>query len=142
MKRKQVIRLNESQLHDIVMESVANVLSEFKDWRAQLLHSAAKNDYAGMAKADRMASDKYDTEAHFDKQSGYHTLGCDDAGPGMTFHGYDDLAKPKRNGRNIDQLRKEMGDYYIGDYKKRLKQKAGKLGNAKSGQDFTPNALR
>lgn len=36
----------------------------------------------------------------------------------------------------------DLEDYYSGNYANRLRQKASQLGNTKSGQDFTPNALK
>lgn len=45
--------------------------------------------------------------------------------------------------KNFQQrLGNDMIDYYNGNYKERLKQKSSQLGNANSGQDFTPKVLK
>ncbi len=58
-------------------------------------------------------------------------------------YGYHDLKinTPEANDFQT-QAGNDMIDYYSGNYANRLKQKASQLGNAKSGQDFTPKRLR
>ncbi len=76
------------------------------------------------------------------KTSDYDQQGRD-IGYGWYTRGYNDLPinTPEANDFQT-QAGNDMIDFYSGNYADRLKQKASQLGNAKSGQDFTPKALK
>lgn len=145
-------------------------LNEYEDWKAQMLnapeHMANDENFGGKVnKAEEMFGKKYgfktkqdsdvdwknnfpEKYAQLDRYGGYvstkgrngfNTTSVHNAS-GVRQSG--DVPDSQENVDLHNNVKNDMEDFYSGNYKRRLQQKKNMLGNANSGQDFTPSALK